>query len=215
MSAIRAVRHRSVDIGLHAALQKAAGEDEALDLARPLPDPVDADLAPEARDRVLGHVATAAEDLEGAVDDAPGRLGGEELRRSHLPVDDLAVLVGVERVSRVVGEESCRQELGQRVCELEGDTLVLGDRLPEGDTLQRPVAGDAERALRGAAAARRDEQALDEEPLLRTLVAARRYAVLVRNTAIAEDDLRMVVQVGIVQEARDARELEAGCAGLD
>src|SRR4051812_1303761 len=124
MSPIRAVRQRSVDIGLHAALQEAAGEDEALDLARPLPDPVYANLAPEARDRVLGHVATAAEDLEGAVDDAPRGLGGEELRRSHLPMDDPAILVGVERVSRVIGEEPRRQELGQGVGELEGDALV-------------------------------------------------------------------------------------------
>ena len=70
-------------------------------------------------------------------------------------------------------------------------------------------------ALRGAAAARRDEQALDEEPLLRALVAARGHPVLVRNAAIAEDDLGMVVEIGVVQEARDAGELEAGSAGLD
>ena len=72
-----------------------------------------------------------------------------------------------------------------------------------------------ERALRGAAAARRDEEPLDEEPFLCALVAARGHAVLVRHAAVAEDELGVVVQVGVVQEARDARELEAGSAGLD
>ena len=79
---------------------------------------------------------------------------------------------------------------------------MFGDRLPEGDALERPVARDAERALRSPAAARRDEEPLDEEPFLCTLVAARGHAVLVGHAAVAEDELGMVVQVGVVQEAR-------------
>src|SRR5262245_52163883 len=102
-------QRRSVDIGLNAALEETSGEDEALDLARPLPDPVDAYLAPEACDGILRHVTAPAEDLERPVDDPARRLGGEELGGSNLSMDDLAILVGVKGVCRVVGEESCRQ----------------------------------------------------------------------------------------------------------
>ena len=46
-------------------------------------------------------------------------------------------------------------------------------------------------------------------------VAACRDAVRVRHAAIAQDDFRMVVEVGIVQEAGRAHDLEPGRVGLD
>jgi len=130
-------------------------------------------------------------------------------------VDDLAVLVGVERVGGVVGEEPRGDEVGEGVGELEGNPFVFGNRLSEGHALERPVARDAQRALRGAAAACCDEQTLDEEPFLCALVAARGHAVLVGHAAVAEDELGVVVEIRVVQEARDARELESWSAGLD
>ena len=54
----------ALEVRLDAALEEAAGDDEALDLARAFPDAVDPHLAVEARHRVLEHVAAAAEHLE-------------------------------------------------------------------------------------------------------------------------------------------------------
>src|SRR5262245_66600135 len=51
-------------------LQQAIGDDQALDLARALPDALDPQLAIEALRHVLAHVAASAEDLDGAVRDA-------------------------------------------------------------------------------------------------------------------------------------------------
>src|SRR3954453_20577796 len=79
------------DQRLGAPLDQLVGDDLALDLARALPDPVDADLAPEPLRDVLAHVPPAAEDLHGAVGDAPGRLAREELRHRALRMLDLDV----------------------------------------------------------------------------------------------------------------------------
>ena len=62
-----------------AALDELVGEHDALDLRRPLPDAVDAQVAVQPLDGVLAHVAAAAEDLHGPVDDAAGHLRGVEL----------------------------------------------------------------------------------------------------------------------------------------
>ena len=51
-----------------AALEQAARDDEPLDLARPLPDAVDPQLAVEPRSRVLDHVPAPAEDLHGVTE---------------------------------------------------------------------------------------------------------------------------------------------------
>src|SRR4051812_1765839 len=47
----------------------ASGDDEALDLGRAFEDRVDLRVAVPALDRVLAHVAVAAEDLDGLVGD--------------------------------------------------------------------------------------------------------------------------------------------------
>src|SRR5262245_65684213 len=95
----------SAEIRPGAPLEDAAGDDRALDLARPLPDAIDAKLAVEAGSRVLDHVPATAERLHRAVGDAAGHLGRVQLRPRDLPVDDPPVREHVERTRRVVGEQ--------------------------------------------------------------------------------------------------------------
>src|SRR5919109_4180718 len=52
---------------VEASLRQLVQQDGPLDLAGPLPDPVDADLAPQAFHRVLPHVPAPAVDLHGTV----------------------------------------------------------------------------------------------------------------------------------------------------
>src|SRR4030066_350155 len=82
---------RLLDQWCLAALQEAAGDDQTLHLARPLPDALDAQLAIEPLGHVLAHVAAAAEDLDGAVGDAVGHLRGVELGHRALGVAHLGV----------------------------------------------------------------------------------------------------------------------------
>src|SRR5262245_25549761 len=82
------------DEGGRASLGELVGDDQPLDLAGALPDPLDPDLSPQPLGDVLPHVATAAEDLDGSVGDPTGELGRGELdhRRpgvEHLDVDAL------------------------------------------------------------------------------------------------------------------------------
>src|SRR4051812_37193210 len=62
----------SPDDRADAALLEGARDDQPLDLAGPLPEPVDAELAQEPLGRKLAHVAAAAEDLDDAVGAALG-----------------------------------------------------------------------------------------------------------------------------------------------
>jgi hypothetical protein len=79
--------------GVHAvpALAQLVADHHALDLARALPDPVDAKLAVEPLHRLLPHVAAPAVDLHGAVDDASGRLAAQQLHGSSERVQFLAI----------------------------------------------------------------------------------------------------------------------------
>src|SRR4051794_16447270 len=88
-------RSTSVQRALDAAPLERTGHDQALDLARALPDAVDAQLAQEALGDVGAEVAAAAEHLHGAVGAPPRRLGDEQLRHRRLRVYDLGVGPGV------------------------------------------------------------------------------------------------------------------------
>ena len=196
------------------ACEDAAGDDRALDLARALPDAVDTQLAIEAGGGVLDHVAATTERLHRAVHHAPGHLGGVEFA-IDLAVHHLAIVEDVERVGGVVGEEPRRVQLGERIREREGDALVLGDGGTERLALLRPAGGEVDEAQGRAAAAGGDEEPLDEDPLFRSRVAARRHPVCIRHPAVAEDDLGVVVDVGIVEERRRAPDLHPRRARVD
>src|SRR2546429_8460893 len=66
-------------VGSRTSLQQAPGDDQALDLARALPDPVDANLAVVPVGHVLLHEPTPAEDLQSPIRHARDHLGGEKL----------------------------------------------------------------------------------------------------------------------------------------
>ena len=83
-------RRRSSDDPVDAPALERARDDQALDLARALPDPIDAQLAEVALRRVLAHVAASAEDLDDAIRTGERRLRGEQLGERRLGVDDLA-----------------------------------------------------------------------------------------------------------------------------
>ena len=64
------------DIPQRSAPQQGARHQFLHDLRRAAIDAQHARVGPEARDRVFGHVAVAAEELQAGVGDAPEQLGG-------------------------------------------------------------------------------------------------------------------------------------------
>src|SRR4030095_14234580 len=78
-------------IGLVAALAELVADDHPLDLGGALPDSVDTELAPQAFDRLLAHVATAPVDLDGGVGHPAGRLRTHELDGRRERVELLAI----------------------------------------------------------------------------------------------------------------------------
>src|SRR5215213_8105977 len=80
------------DVRADAPLEHPAGDYQALDLARALPDTVHAELPIVPFCGVLGHVAASPEDLDGPVSHAAGHLRSGELRHSRLPVQDAGVV---------------------------------------------------------------------------------------------------------------------------
>ena len=115
----------------------------------------------------------------------------------------------------VIGEQPRSCKLRERVGELERDTLEVGDPRAEGRALDRIVAREVEASRRGAAAAGRDEEPLDEEPLLRAGVPAAGHAVRLGNAAVLEEDLGMEIEVRVVEEARRLRDRHPRRAGRD
>src|SRR5436190_2239305 len=110
----------------------------------------------------------------------------------------------ISLVGGVVGHQSRRQKLSERVRQWELYSLILGNRLLEGPALQRPVRRDADQTLRSAAAAGRNHEPFDREPLLRALASAARNLVGGGHAAILEAKLGVGVHVGVVHEARGA-----------
>ncbi len=111
-------------------LLAAVGEDEGLhDLVRALHDAVDAVVAPEAVELVLGHVALAAHDLHRSVDDDPALLGAEVLARRRLDHD--VGVVAVQHAARHVEHRVHRER--RRVHERDAllDEFKVGERAVE------------------------------------------------------------------------------------
>src|SRR5665809_73581 len=105
----------------HSSLVKLVGDDHSLNLGRPLPDAVDAQLAEETLGDVLAHEAPAPENLYGSVGHAVGHLGCIELDHRTVRVLQLDVYLRVDLSSGCVGHEARGPQLGQRVGEHELD----------------------------------------------------------------------------------------------
>src|SRR5581483_684196 len=135
------------------ALEELLADHHLLDLGRPLADQEQRRVAVDPLDLVLLRIPVAAVDAKRLLGVRLGRLRGEQLRHPGLEVGPLA---GVLHAGRFEGQQASRLEPGAHLGELEGDRLVLGDRLAERLALlavaQRephPALGDADPA-RGA-----------------------------------------------------------------
>src|SRR5215467_4705934 len=105
-----------------------ARDNVPLDLAGPIPYPLDPRVAPEPLDREAAHEAHAAEDLHCLVGDPAEHLRGVELRHRGVGVAHPAV---VEPPGGAKGEQLGGLDLGRHVGEAEADALEPPDRLPE------------------------------------------------------------------------------------
>src|SRR6266511_906538 len=105
-----------------------AGDHEPLDLRGSLVDLKQLRVPHQLLDRVLLHVAVAAEDLDGVGRDLHRRVGGEPLCERRLQRRAIAL---VEQSAGLPGEQPWRLDLGRHVGDQEVDSLVDGDRLTE------------------------------------------------------------------------------------
>src|SRR5215470_5079030 len=105
-----------------------ARDDVPLNLAGPVPDPLDPGVAPEPLDREVAHEAHAAEDLHRLVGDPAEHLRGVQLGHRGVGVAHPAL---VEPAGGAEGEEFGGLDLGRHVGEAEADALEPPDRLPE------------------------------------------------------------------------------------
>src|SRR5215831_4081217 len=112
-----------------------ARDDVPLDLAGPVPYPLDPRVAPEPLDREVAHEAHAAEDLDRLVGDPAEHLRGVELGHRGVGVAHPAL---VEPPGGAEGEELGGLDLGRHVSEAEADALEPPDRLAELLTGRRP-----------------------------------------------------------------------------
>src|SRR6266536_1968765 len=109
--------------------KEAPRDDQAHDVARPVPDLVELRIAEPLLDGRVAHVARAAQRLHGGPRREPGGLRSRQLRHRRLG-REWAPLVGELR--GVPGQQARLVELQLRVSESERDGLELVDRLPEG-----------------------------------------------------------------------------------
>ena len=167
----RAAAASSSDDPVDAPPLQRARDDQALDLARALPDPVDAQLAEVALGRVLAHVAAAAEDLEHAVRAGERGLGGEQLGERRLRVDDLRVRAGVGEPGGLAREQPRRGGVRRGIREREADALEVEDPARRTGPAPSPTrrASVSSRSI-APGAARADVDPLVDEPLVREVV---------------------------------------------
>src|SRR5215472_5216851 len=105
-----------------------ARDDVPLDLAGPVPYPLDPRVAPEPLHREVAHEAHAAEDLYRLVGDPAEHLRGVELGHRGVGIAHPAL---VEPPGGAKGEQLGGFDLGRHVGEAETDALEPPDRLPE------------------------------------------------------------------------------------
>src|SRR5215469_8143197 len=121
--------------------QQRSGNDQALDLAGTVPDPLHPRVPPPPLDRKLAHQSHPSEDLHGRVGQPAKHLRGVDLRHRGVGVGHPAIREPGGRAKR---QQFGRLERSGHVGELEPDPLELSDRLPELD----PGGGPAGRRLK-------------------------------------------------------------------
>src|SRR6476661_4720062 len=121
--------------------QHRTRDDVPLDLAGPVPDPLDPRVAPEPLDRELAHEAHPAEDLHRLVGDPAERLRGVELGHRGVGVAHPAL---VQPPGGTEGQELGGLDLGRHVGQAEADALEPPDRLAELLARRRPPGGQLE-----------------------------------------------------------------------
>src|SRR5215207_304302 len=118
--------------------QQRARYDMALDLARALPDALDAGIAPDAFQRKVLHEAHAAMDLDGLIGDHGEHFGSLQLRHRHVHVLDRALVIFP---CRLEGKQPGRLHFHRHIGKLEGNSLELADLLAELRAVDRPLLG--------------------------------------------------------------------------
>ena len=198
------------DHGLHATPLEAARHDQPLDLARALPDALDAELAPEPLGGVRAHVAAPAEDLHDPVGDPVRRLAREQLRHRGLRVHQLRVCALVVQAGGLVREQARGRCLAGGVGERERHALVVEDARAELLALERPARPDLEQAPHRADAARPDQDTLLDEPRVGepVTVADRPESRGVRHGHVLERHRRVADREG-VRERRVVHDADA------
>ena len=197
----RRLRLQNLVAALHVRVDRLAGDEEVLDLARPFEDAVDAHVAHDPLDRIgllaaraqrlRRLVAAAAADLHQVIDHLPRHLGVEQLRHRRLEAQ-----VDVAAVRQPRGQPYDRLH-GERVRrhpgDLRGHCLVLADRHAPLHALVRPLLRDVGHAPADGRAARGDGQPSGverDQRELETLPLAPQH-VLVRNVEVLEADQRV------------------------
>src|SRR5215207_3196135 len=143
--------------------QQRARYDVALDLARSLPDALDAGIAPDALQREVVHEAHAAMNLDCLVGDHGQHLGGLQLGHRHVHVLDRALVIFPRRLQR---EQPGGLHFNRHIGELKGNPLELADLLAELRTVDCPLLGVDKCALGTADAGRRNLKPRSAEPLI-------------------------------------------------
>ena len=141
---------------LPALLYRFAGDDQLLDLAGTFVDAEQADVAVEPLDAVIGDIAGAAEDLDGAVGDAADHLAGEIFGGRGLEGDRLAPGPLTPRSPAPAPSPPCVSVL--RIGDHRLDQLEVGERLAELPALGRIGDGIGDQPLGDADADRGDVQ---------------------------------------------------------
>src|SRR5690606_8199143 len=164
-------------------LDELPRDDDALDLARPLVDARDPDVAARPLDREIARVAVAAVDLQREVADDAGALGGQELAHGRLAAEREPPVLAPRGPQH---HEARRLQPGGAVGQHVADRLVLRDRHAEGDPLLRVGQRRLERHARDAERLRRDADAAAVERRHRQLEAA---AELAEQRVVADLDV--------------------------
>src|SRR5262245_36387086 len=205
-----------MDGGGHAAALQGTGDDQALDLAGPLPDAVHAKLPQQPLRNVAAPEPTTAEDLDRPVGAAPGCLAREELGHRGLGVDELRVRPGVDKPGDLEREQAGGGRVCGRVGEREGHPLIVEDPLAALDPVQRPLSGLVEQAPHGTDTASGDRQPLLDEPGTLELLSRPDLTedVIVRYVDVGEPEGGMAVRV-VVRERGLVDHLDAWTVRVD